>query len=130
MQQNNAKINITKNVDNNWVKDWSQKVLAQKYREPQKDYFGKKGLASMLMSYIRKKMMYFRSRYILQFCEQNLYQTLAVTEHVANQTKKDYPNIKDGYMKYDNAMILVNHSVGKTNVIGSLHQPSISGKVI
>ena len=28
-----------------WIRDWSQKILPQKFREPQ-DYFGKKGYES------------------------------------------------------------------------------------
>ena len=27
-----------------WIKDWSQKILPRKFREPQQDYFGNKGM--------------------------------------------------------------------------------------
>ena len=47
-QQEKAKQDILENLGNDdvfCVKDWSQKILLQNFREPQQDYFGEKGMS-------------------------------------------------------------------------------------
>ena len=46
-QQKLAKVTVFQNLDKVtgfWLKDYCQKVLPAKYREMQKEYFGKKGM--------------------------------------------------------------------------------------
>ena len=89
-----------------WIKDWSQEILPRKFREPQQGYFGKKGMSQHVdVIYMKKdnnlhKYVYFT---LLQKCDQNLTQTLSVTDHVCKQIKADFPNIKNIFSKSDNA---------------------------
>ena len=84
-QQENAKQDLLEHLGNSyifWIKDWSQTFLPQKFREPQQDYFGKKGMSQHVdVIYLKqdneiKKYVYFT---LLQKCEQNLAHTLIVS---------------------------------------------------
>ena len=67
-QQEKTKQDLLEHLGNNyifWIKDWSQKFLVQKFREPQQDYFGKKGMSQQVdVIYLKqdnevKKYVYF-----------------------------------------------------------------------
>ena len=109
-QQNKAKVGVMEKIDDSssilCLKDWSQKVLPQTFREPQRDYFGKKGMSQNVdVIYSKKDNKVIKNVYftLLQRCDQNLNQTLAVTELVAKEIKKDLPDIHNVFMKSDNA---------------------------
>ena len=98
-QQEKAKRDTLQNLGDKdifWIKDWLLKILPRKFREPQQDYFGKKGMSQHVdVIYMKKednlhKYVYFT---LLQKCDQNMAQTLSVTGHVFKQIKADFPNI-------------------------------------
>ena len=107
-QQEKAKQDLLEHLGNSyifWIKDWSQTFLPQKCREPQQDYFGKKGMSQHVdVIYLKqdneiKKYVYFT---LLQKCEQNLAHTLSVAYFVCQQIKTDFPTVKNVYKKSDN----------------------------
>ena len=97
-QQEKAKRDTLQNLGDKdifWIKDWLLKILPRKFREPQQDYFGKKGMSQHVLIYMKKdnnlhKYVYFT---LLQKCDQNMAQTLSVMGHVCKQIKADFPNI-------------------------------------
>ena len=97
-QQEKAKRDTLQNLGDKdifWIKDWLLKILPRKFREPQQDYFGKKGMSQHVVIYMKKdnnlhKYVYFT---LLQKCDQNMAQTLSVMGHVCKQIKADFPNI-------------------------------------
>jgi hypothetical protein len=110
-QQNKAKNDALLYVSEHsgsalWIRDWSQKVIPQKYREGQKEYFGKKGMSLHVDVFILneggviKKITYFTC---FDYCEQNMVDTLCVAEHVISQFSIDFPNCKTLFAKSDNA---------------------------
>ena len=108
-QQEKAKQDVLEHLGNNnifWIKEWSQKILPQKFREPQQDYFGKKEMSQHVdVIYLKqdnelKKYIYFT---LLQKCEENLAHTLSLTDHVCQPIKTDFSNVKNVYKKSDNA---------------------------
>ena len=108
-QQDKSKQSILKDLSDEdiyWIKDWSQKILPKKFREPQRDYFGKKGISQHVDVIYHKengtlhKLAYFT---IIQRCNQDLAQTMSVASHVAAQIREDFPNVKNVYVKSDNA---------------------------
>ena len=57
----------------------------------------------MLMLFICKKTTIFTTMFtLLQKCDQNMAQTMSVTDHVCKQIKADFPNIKNVLSKSDN----------------------------
>ena len=107
-QQEKTKQDLLEHLGNNyifWIKDWSQKFLAQKFRELQQDYFGKKGMSQQVdVIYLKqdnevKKYVYFT---LLQKCEQNLTYTLSVAYFSCQKIKADFPTVKNVYKKSDN----------------------------
>ena len=42
-------MNEVSTTTNFWLKDWAQKVVPRKYREAQKDYFGKQGMSTLIL---------------------------------------------------------------------------------
>ena len=59
-QQMKAKSDANLVLDNNtalWLKDYAQKVLPEKHREGQKDYFGKKGMSVHIDVLLTKNML-------------------------------------------------------------------------
>lgn len=109
VQQNKAKIFAVSELSFKtalWIKDWAQKIIPVKFRESQKDYFGKKGMSLHIDVLIFKngdrleKQVYFT---ILERSDQGLEHTLCVLEHVTKQVKEDFPSIHHIYMKSDNA---------------------------
>ena len=57
-QQKKAKVDAFDVIDHViafWLKDFAQKILSIKYREGQKEYFGKKGMSMHVDVFISKK---------------------------------------------------------------------------
>ena len=94
--------------------DWGQKILPQEYREPQKKYFGKKGMSVLVGSFVWKDTVSSASRttaattataslpifssesYILALTDapQTELDTLSAGEIILKQFTADYPHIK------------------------------------
>ena len=79
-----------------WISDWAQKVLPSKYREGQKEYFGKKGMSLHVDVLFQK--------------DENGQETLCVLDHVLAHMKTDYPDLKGLYRKSDNASCYAGNS--------------------
>ena len=109
VQQNKAKVGVMEKTDDSSIlclKDWSQKVPPLTFKEPQRDYSGKKGMSQHVdVIYSKKDNKVIKNVYftLLQRCDQNLNQTLAVIELVAKEIKKDLPDVHNAFMKSDNA---------------------------
>ncbi|GBM65883.1 hypothetical protein AVEN_49928-1 [Araneus ventricosus] len=109
VQQTNAKIFAVSKLTSKtalWIKDWAQKIIPIKFRESQREYFGKKGMSLHIDVLLFKsddtlqKQVHFT---ILERSDQGLEHTLSVLEHVAKQVKTDFPTIRHSFMKSDNA---------------------------
>ena len=89
-----------------WLKDYCQKVLPAKFREGQKEYYGKKGMSLHVDILFLKengelvKRVYFTSVYR---CDQSLVDSLCLSSVVLNKMKSDLPGLEQLYAKSDNA---------------------------
>eukprot|EP00111_Clytia_hemisphaerica_P013103 TCONS_00038459-protein len=89
------------------LKDFCQKILPARFREGQKEYFGKKGMTLHVDVFFFKdreenliKKVYFTAAYR---CEQALVDSLCLADVVLEKAKKDFPNMSQLYAKSDNA---------------------------
>ena len=108
-QQRRAKSFCFDNLDDVtafWLKDFAQKVLPQRYREGQKEYFGKKGMSLHIDVFFRKenddllKYVYFSCIFR---SPQTMLDVLNIGDSVLQQFRSDCPNITRLYAKSDNA---------------------------
>ena len=89
-----------------WLKDFCQKLLPVKFREGQKDYFGKKGLSLHVDVFIVKNEDVFRKHVYftcLQQCDQGMTDVLELADIVLDKFKEDEPTISKLFTKSDNA---------------------------
>ena len=99
-----------------WISDWAQKVIPSKFREGQHDYYAKKGMFLHIDVLILKtnneirKCTYFTA---LGNCDQNVVDTLCITDHVLCEMKKEFPNLQTLYQKSDNVGCYAGNSVGE-----------------
>ena len=100
-----------------WLTDWVQKIIPVSFREGQKDYFGKKGMSlSIDVLFTKssdgnlKKSVYHT---IIYRCDQDILDTLCVSQHVLNQIKRDFPNLTSLYRRSDNAGCYAGNSVAE-----------------
>ena len=98
-QQKKAKIDAFKLLDKEtgfWLKDFCQKILPAKFREGQKQYFGKKGMSLHVDIFFLKKdegtnlkkHIYFTA---ITRCEQATGDVISIADVVLNQFMKDEP---------------------------------------
>ncbi|CAF1255298.1 unnamed protein product [Didymodactylos carnosus] len=109
VQQRRAKSDAMEKLDNDTdfcIRDWSQKILPMQFREPQKDYFGKRGFSEHIDVFFTKdsnhniiKHVYFT---MLTQSDQSTADTLAIFEHVLKQFHPDNPHIRKLYVKSNN----------------------------
>ena len=108
-QQRKAKVNAFIQLDENtgfWLKDFCQKILPMKYREGQKEYFGKKGMSLPVdILFLKKsgqilKDVYFTAMYR---CEQGAKDVITLADIVLDKFKCDEPQLTALYTKSDNA---------------------------
>ena len=108
-QQKLAKLDAFQKLDEKtgfWLKDFCQKILPAKYREGQKEYFGKKGMSLHVDVFFLKegeqlrKKVYFTAAFR---CEQGLVDSLCLADVVSTKIKEDFPSITQLYAKSDNA---------------------------
>ena len=89
-----------------WLKDFCQKIIPVRFREGQKEYFGKKGMSMHVdVFFIKdgdavKKQVFFT---IVYRCEQGMASTLCICENVLKEFKKNNPHISKVFTKSDNA---------------------------
>lgn len=109
--------------------DWGQKILPQKYREPQSAYFGKKGMSVLVGSFVWKNPAsriprastittasppptYSTESYIVAITDaaQTELDTLSAGEIITKQFKIDHPHIQKLHKRSDNAGNFSSHS--------------------
>ena len=109
--------------------DWGQKILPQKYREPQSTYFGKKGMSVLVGSFVWKDQAprlaraaitttdlpphtYSTESYIVAITDaaQTEVDTLSAGEIITKQFKTDHPHITKLHKRTDNAGNFSSHS--------------------
>ena len=89
-----------------WIKDFAQKVLPVKFREGQKDYFGKKAMSMHIDVFMvgksgqLKKHVYVT---VIYRCDQRTSAIISIADTVLNQFQKDEPDVKKLLTKSDNA---------------------------
>ena len=108
-QQRRAKQFCFDNMDKEtafWLKDFAQKVRAQRFREGQKEYFGKKGMSLHIDVFFRMegedllKYVYFTCIFR---SPQTMVDVLNIGDSVLQQFRNDCPNITKLFGKSDNA---------------------------
>ena len=129
INQDTAKQDVLKKLDDNaalLVSDWAMKYVPCKYRESQRDWFGKRGISWHLSVAIKKsidkgiEMLTFA--HIFESCSQDSPTVLAIFDDVLQQLKSILPSLELVYMKQDNAgcyhsapTMLGIHQIAKTN---------------
>ena len=108
-QQKKAKVAAFEEINEEtgfWLKDFCQQVLPQKFREGQKEYFGKKGMSLHVDVFFvnrnnaLKKHVYMTAIYR---CDQGTSSVISLADKVLNQFCTDEPGIRTLYAKSDNA---------------------------
>ena len=89
------------------VMDWAMKYLPQRYRERMSDFFGKRGRSWHVSAVITKQApgKYQVECFVHLFdnCEQNSFAVASIIEHLLETIKKETPEIKNVYLRSDNA---------------------------
>ncbi len=90
------------------IYDWAMKIEPKKFREPQKDWFGKRGMslfgcALLLKNSVSGKVEKYSYHVFLQSCNQDGRSSMAVLDYVLKQIKKDFPQLEAAFEKCDNA---------------------------
>ena len=90
-----------------WLKDFCQKIIPVKFREGQKEYFGKKGMSLHVDIFFYKvseeqikKQIYFT---IIYRCDQSTADVAVIADVVLDQFRKDLPKVTNLCTKSDNA---------------------------
>lgn len=89
------------------VSDWAMKYLPRKYRESQRDWFGKRGIPWHITVAIRKcsdnDIQMLTIVHIFKKCTQDGPAVVAIFDDVLKQLKTALPELASVYMKQDNA---------------------------
>ena len=89
-----------------WLKDFAQKVIPIKYREGQREYFGKKGMSLHIDVFFRQnddRLLKYVYMTCLFRCKQSMVDVLNIGDNVLRRFKIDCPMIQKLYAKSDNA---------------------------
>lgn len=109
INQDEACLNILRNLDPTSVLvvlDWAMKFLPRKYRESQSDWYGKKGISwhiAVAMTKQECQLEMLTLVHVFQSCTQDSYSVLAIIDDVVSQLKAVRPEIKQVYLRQDNA---------------------------
>ena len=89
------------------VMDWAMKYLPQRYRERMSDFFGKRGRSWHVSAVITKqapeKFHVECFVHLLDNCTQDSFAVASIIEHLLETIKKEFPEIKNVYLRSDNA---------------------------
>ena len=89
-----------------WLKDFAQKLLPMRFREGQREYFGKKGMSIHIDVFFRKQgedLLKYVYLTCLFRCNQNSVDVLNIGDNVLCSFKVDCPMISKLFAKSDNA---------------------------
>ena len=129
INQDSAKQDVLKKLDDKsvlLVSDWAMKFVPRKYRESQRDWFGKRGiswhLSVAIKNSLEKGIEMLTFAHIFESCTQDSPTVLAIFDDVLHQLKSVLPNLQLIYMKQDNAgcyhsapTMLGIHQIAKNN---------------
>lgn len=107
--------------------DWAMKFLPEKYRETQADWFAKRGISWHISVVVRKvngKLQHQVFVHIAENCSQESDDVLVLVEHLLSSLKKSNPEIKNAYLRADNAGCY--HSISMISAIHLLETTGIS----
>lgn len=131
VNQDSARQEIMDSLDQHsvlLVSDWAMKLVPKKYRESQRDWFGKKGISWHLTVAIRKnsdgELQMLTFVHPFQSCNQDSSTVLAIFDDVLKELKKVDPDVNCVYLKEDNAgcyhsaasMLLIHKVAVKNNI--------------
>lgn len=131
VNQDAARHDILESLDKHsvlLVSDWAMKFIPKKYRESQRDWYGKRGISWHLTVAIRKsddgKMQMLTLVHPFQSCNQESSAILAIFDDVLKVLKTIKPDVKSVYLKEDNAgcyhsastMLLIHKVATKNNI--------------
>ena len=90
------------------VQDWAMKFMPRKFREPQSDWFAKRGLPWHITVAIRKseESEHFESQTfvrVFQNCSQDSAAVVSIIQDCLVSLKKEMPELERAYYKQDNA---------------------------
>ena len=108
-QQKKAKIDACAQLDDKtafWLKDYAQKVLPVKFREGQKEYFGKKGMSMHIDVFFLKENDHLKKHVyltVIYHCDQGISSVISIADSVLDQFHKDEPGVVKLFTKSDNA---------------------------
>ena len=110
IQQDKARTDILAKLDENSIlitQDWAMKFLPQKYRETQKDWFGKRGISWHISVVVRRladgKLQHQVFVHIVENCSQDTDVVIPMMQHILTNLKKENPNITSAAYRQDNA---------------------------
>ena len=110
VNQEEARLDIVNAVDRTsvlLVQDWAMKILPQKFRESQTDWFAKRGISWHLTAAIRRgddhklQMMTFVN--VFRSCCQDSCTVLSVMSDMVKQLREVHPQLENIYYWQDNA---------------------------
>ena len=108
-QQRKAKAYCFENLNPQtafWLKDFAQKVIPIRYREGQREYFGKKGMSLHIDVFFRQdhdNLLKYVYMTCLYRCKQSMVDVLNIADNVLNTFRIDCPMINKLFAKSDNA---------------------------
>lgn len=111
LNQDQAQLDVIDELDESsvlLVQDWAMKFLPRKYRESQRDWFGKRGLSWHVTVAMRKIMATEQLQimtfvHVFQSCSQDSNTVLAIMEDVIGKLKAIIPSLKTVSYRQDNA---------------------------
>lgn len=109
VQQDKARTDVVELLDEESVlitQDWAMKLLPQKFREHQRDWFGKRGISWHISVVIRKVQGVVQHQtlvHIVKNSSQESDTVVWIMEHVLHTIKLDHPEISTAYFRQDNA---------------------------
>lgn len=88
------------------TQDWAMKLLPQKYRESQTDWFAKRGISWHISVVARKHQGNLQSQsfvHIVENCDQDSAVNIRIMEHVLRTLKTENPELTTAFFRNDNA---------------------------
>ena len=90
------------------IMDWAMKYLPQHYREQMSEFFGKRGRNWHVGAVITKKDLDDKYEvecfiHLINTCNQNSFAVASVLEHLLQTIKQERPEIKQAFLRSDNA---------------------------